>query len=154
LYLCRIYVEVRYWNTQADADAGLTPKYQNNFLMELTPERTQPVSCTTPSGARGWLRADGVCIPKDDIVGDETWQMETVTIDLRRKIHEHIRDYWERAEAKGYPADHRSRSIRRDRNDPKRVLERQEVRTLEGARFERTSRTQQPRDRTGRTHPR
>jgi hypothetical protein len=73
-----------------------------------------------------------------------------VPVDLARKIHDHIWDYWERAEAKGnYPADHRSRSIQRDRLDPKGVLAHAAVRDLEGAGFERDSRAEQPRG-TGR----
>ena len=131
------YVLVRFWRDKAALDAGKPPDRTNDFLMQLRPTGERVVT-----NAQGWpkRKSDGKFIdPKtlDPAKPDPEWERETVDRDLPTQIKANIEAYWERAEAKNYPADHHNQRIKRDLSDPYGVLARPDVTALEGVAVER-----------------
>ena len=130
------FVLVRFWNRKGDARANKPPRRVNDFLMQLRPTGQRVVT-----DAQGWLkRKDGVFVDPATLdleKPEPEWERETFNRDLPAEIRANVEAYWERAEAKGYPADHSSSRIQRDDNDPHGVLARPDVAALRGAEVER-----------------
>ena len=120
------YVLVHFWRRRADYQTGKPPDRINDFLMQLRPTGERIVT-----NAQGWLkRKDGVFVDPATLGPDKPepeWERETFDRDLPAEIKTNIEAYWERAEAKGYPADHANASIQRDNSDPHGVLARPDV---------------------------
>ena len=131
------YVLVHFWRRRADRARGKLPNRVNDFLMQLRPTGERIVT-----NAQGWLkRTDGVFVDLDTLDPDKPepeWERETVDRDLPAEMRANIEAYWERAEAKGYPADHANASIQRDNSDPHGVLARADVAALRGTEVDRT----------------
>jgi hypothetical protein len=142
-----VYLLVNAWNDQASFDRGDPPKRISDFVMQLQNQSTRIVPCRATGNRPGFRRIDGACVAEVDVVGDEEWQRETLPRDVRTEIQNNIFEWWERAEARGDPTDTTDSSIQRDRSDPQGILSRPDVSNLEGARFERTSRTVTPTER-------
>ena len=119
-----LYCLVHFWSRKADARANKPPDRSNDFLMQLR-----------PTGAR-------LLDPDKPGLGAETFDR-----DLPAEIKANIEAYWERAEARGYPADHTYRipkldgvggfpGFLRDNSDPHGVLARADVKALRGKEVE------------------
>ncbi len=129
------FVLISFWRRKADARAKKPPRRVNDFLMQLRPTGVRIVT-----DGNGWLkRKDGVFVDPDTLDPEKPppeWERETYDRDLPAEMKANIEAYWERAEAKGYPADHSSSRIQRDDNDPHGVLARPDVAALRGAEAE------------------
>ena len=126
-----LYCLVHFWRRKADVRANKPPRRVNDFLMQLRPTGQRVVT-----DAQGWLkRKDGVFVDPATLdleKPEPEWERETFNRDLPAEIRANVEAYWERAEAKGYPADHTNASIKRDNNDPHGVLARPDVVALRG----------------------
>ena len=127
------YVLVHFWRDKADQ--GKPPDRINDFLMQLRPTGERVVT-----NAQGWLkRKDGVFVDPATLGPEKpepAWERETHDRDLPAEIRANIEAYWERAETKGYPADHSNSRSQRDNSDPYGVLVRPDVAALRGAEVE------------------
>lgn len=123
-----LYVLVHFWENQNVGE----PDRINDFLMQLRPTGERIVT-----NVDGWYKrlSDGVFIdPEKLAIDDKTkWERETFDRDLPAEIKSNIEAYWQRAEGKGYPADHTDSRIERDDSDPHGVLARADVMALKDA---------------------
>ncbi len=129
------YVLVHFWRRKADARANKPPRRVNDFLMQLRPTGVRVVT-----DANGWFkRKDGVFIDPETLdpeVPEPEWERENYDRDVPAEIRANIEAYWERAEAKDFPAEHSDPRIKRDNSDPHGVLARPDVAALKGAKVE------------------
>lgn len=86
---------------------GRTPSAKNDFLMQLADETT---------------------------VLDNRNRPMPIKLDVPAIVDANIRAYWERAQKRGELGDRTDARIRRDAQDPKGVLARDDVRALPGVR--------------------
>ncbi len=133
------YVLVHFWRSKGDKARGDAPHRVNDFLMQLRPTGVRVVT-----NAEGWpkRRSGGKFVDPATLDPDKPepeWGRETFDRDPPTEIKANIEAYWERAEAKGYPADHANASIQRDNSDPHGVLARPDVAALRGAEVEKPS---------------
>ncbi len=104
------YVLAHFWRRRADYQTGKPPVRSNDFLMQLRPTGTRLIDPDNPGEG-----------------------LETYDRDLPAEMKANIEAYWERAEAKSYPASHSDTRIQRDNSDPHGVLARPDVAALRGA---------------------
>lgn len=130
-----LYVLVHFW---PDKKAhGKPPVLVNDFLMQLRPTATQVV---TDSGGRlktesgEWVRVG----PRVQENPDDPWEREVVDRPLVAEIKANIREYWQRAQARGDVGTHTLpafAAVERDDKDPHGVLK-PDVVALRGAEIE------------------
>ena len=102
----------------------------------------RPTSERIVTDAQGRLkRADGAFVARADVVGDETWERETVDRDLPTEIGVNIEAYLTRRQAAAaastpFPAFHANPRTQRDQGDPHGVLARPDVAALRGQEVE------------------
>jgi hypothetical protein len=150
------YVLARYWLSKANRDAGQLPHITEEFQMQISPTGRRIVT-----DGRGWLkRADGVFVDPatlDPAKPEPEWTRETYILDVPALIRTNVENYWRNvAVPQKLSGDHTTDAtkplyrdgtlvpqrpsllIARDNSDPKRVLERADVKALRGAVIEAT----------------
>jgi len=116
------YVLAHYWPSRAAFRRGEPPARTNDFVLRLPPRTVQRI--VTDDQGR-FLTVGGAAVDTSDpanLTGLEVWRTEPVTINRRSMILEIVDAYWARAQAGGFPRDHRNRRIKRSDRDPNGVL--------------------------------
>lgn len=124
-----VYAVVKFWDSEADRQAGKQPRLTEDFLM---PSLQESAVVVVQDDEGAFILDDGTAVPADKM-DEKLWQRvkrETVALDVGEQIKANIERHIATVERTGRTGDKRDRQIRPEQKQAAGISQRADVRQL------------------------